>query len=82
MTSQVRVIVTAGYGTNCEMEMANACRLAGADHVDIVHLSDLLDGSVRLDDYHFLNLPAMANSEPFGLWGYSCVGSPVTGDAY
>ena len=57
MTSRVRVIVTAGYGTNCEMEMANACRLAGADHVDIVHLSDLLEGSVRLDDYNFLNLP-------------------------
>jgi len=57
MTSQIRVIVTSGYGTNCEMETANACRLAGADHVDIVHLSDLLDGSVRLDDYHFLNLP-------------------------
>ena len=57
MTSQVRVIVTAGYGTNCEMETANACKLAGADQVDIVHLSDLLDGSVCLDDYHFLNLP-------------------------
>jgi phosphoribosylformylglycinamidine (FGAM) synthase-like amidotransferase family enzyme len=57
MASEVRVIVTAGYGTNCETEMAHACRLAGADRVDVVHLSDLLDGSVRLDDYHFLNLP-------------------------
>ena len=57
MTAKVRVIVITGYGTNCEREMANACRLAGADHVDIVHLSDLLDGSVHLDDYHFLNLP-------------------------
>ena len=57
MTPQVRVIVTTGYGTNCEIETAHACRLAGADHVDIVHLSDLLDGTVRLGDYHFLNLP-------------------------
>ncbi len=57
MASKVRVIVTTGYGTNCEVEMANACRLAGADHVDIVHLSDLVDGKVKFTDYHFLNLP-------------------------
>ena len=36
--------------------MANACRLAGAEVVDIVHVSELLSGRVRLDDYHFLNL--------------------------
>lgn len=54
---KVRAIVTTGYGTNCEMEMAHACRQAGAERVDIVHVSDLLDGSVRLDGYHFLNLP-------------------------
>ncbi len=57
MGSKVKVIVTTGYGTNCEREMAYACKTAGADQVDIVHLSDILDGSVRLDDYHFLNLP-------------------------
>ncbi len=57
MASQVRVIVTTGYGTNCEMEMAHACKVAGAGHVDIVHLSDLLDGSFKLMEYHFLNLP-------------------------
>jgi len=34
-----------------------ACRLAGADVVDIVNLSELLYGEKRLDDYHFLNLP-------------------------
>ncbi len=57
MSGKVRVIVTTGYGTNCEMEMAHACSMAGADQVDIVHLSDILDGSVRITDYHFLNLP-------------------------
>jgi len=57
MGSKVRVLVTTGYGTNCEGEMAHACRRAGADHVDIVHISDLLDGTARLRDYHFLNLP-------------------------
>ncbi len=39
------------------MEMAHACRLAGSEEVDIVHISDLLSGEKRLDDYHFLNLP-------------------------
>ncbi len=54
---KVKSIVLAGNGINCEMEMAHACRLAGSDKVDIVYLYDLLSGEVRLDDYHFLNLP-------------------------
>ncbi len=57
MSDKVKVIVTTGYGTNCEVEMAHACTMAGAEQVDIVHVSDLLDGSVSLLDYHFLNLP-------------------------
>ncbi|MFH0811105.1 MAG: phosphoribosylformylglycinamidine synthase subunit PurQ [Pseudomonadota bacterium] len=54
---RVKAIVLAGNGTNCELEMAHACRTAGCDEVDIVHLSELLYGDKRLDDYHFLNLP-------------------------
>lgn len=57
MTSKVKTIVLTGNGTNCEMEMAHACRLAGADRVDIVHISELLFGEKRLSDYTFLNLP-------------------------
>jgi len=57
MSKIVRSIVVTGNGTNCETEMAHACRLAGSDVVDIVHMSDLLYGEKRLDDYHFLNLP-------------------------
>jgi phosphoribosylformylglycinamidine synthase len=53
----VKSIVLAGNGINCEMEMAHACRLAGSDVVDIVHLYDLFSGDVKLDVYHFLNLP-------------------------
>ena len=53
----VRSIVVTGYGTNCEMEMAHGCRLGGSEIVDIVHMSELLNGKRRLDDYHFLNLP-------------------------
>ncbi|MDF1614923.1 phosphoribosylformylglycinamidine synthase subunit PurQ [Desulfurivibrio dismutans] len=56
MSKQVKALVITGYGTNCEMEMAHACRLGGADQVDIVHMSELLHGEYRLDDYHLLNL--------------------------
>jgi phosphoribosylformylglycinamidine synthase len=57
MSRKVKVIVLTGNGTNCEMEMAQACKLSGADVVDIVHISELLYGEKRLDDYSFLNLP-------------------------
>lgn len=55
MAQRVRAIVISGNGTNCEREVANACRLAGAQVVDIVHISRLLAGDVALSDYHFLN---------------------------
>jgi phosphoribosylformylglycinamidine synthase len=54
---KVKAIVLYGYGINCETEMAHACRLAGADVVDIVHLNELLRAEVGLDQYHLLNLP-------------------------
>ncbi|MCX5833483.1 MAG: phosphoribosylformylglycinamidine synthase subunit PurQ [Deltaproteobacteria bacterium] len=57
MAKIVKTIVITGKGTNCEMEMAHACRLAGSDVVDIVNISELLYGEKRLADYHFLNLP-------------------------
>src|SRR5512137_2116050 len=53
----VKSIVLTGNGTNCEREMAHACRLAGSDEVDIVYIHEILNGERRLDDYHFLNLP-------------------------
>lgn len=57
MSRKVKAIILTGNGTNCEMEMAHACKIAGADIADIVHISDLLYGEKRLDDYSFLNLP-------------------------
>jgi len=57
MAAKVKAIVLTGYGTNCETEMAHACRLGGADQVDIVHMSELIRGDYVLDDYQFLNLP-------------------------
>lgn len=56
MPKQVKAIVIAGNGTNCEREVAFACKLAGADVADIVHIAELLAGRVTLEDYHFLNL--------------------------
>jgi hypothetical protein len=38
MVNKVKAIVITGYGTNCENEMAQACRLGGADQVDIAHV--------------------------------------------
>lgn len=57
MNRKVKAIVLTGNGTNCEIEMAHACKLAGADQVDIVHISELLYGEKRLAKYSFLNLP-------------------------
>ena len=57
MANKVKAIVLTGNGTNCEMEMAHACKLAGFDKIDIVHISELLFGEKRLSDYNFLNLP-------------------------
>ena len=56
MSKLVKSIVIAGNGTNCEREVANACRLAGSDVNDIVHIAELLSGRVTLDNYHFLHL--------------------------
>ena len=56
MSQKTRAIVISGNGTNCEMEMAYGCRLGGFDQVDIVHISELIYGERRLNDYHFLNL--------------------------
>lgn len=53
--AKAKAIVITGNGTNCEREVATACRLAGAD-CDIVHIAELLAGRRQLDDYQFLNL--------------------------
>ncbi len=57
MARQVRVMVLAGNGINCEMETAHACRMAGADQVDVTYLWDLAAGEARLEGYDLLCLP-------------------------
>lgn len=54
--TKLRAVVISGNGTNCETESAHACKLAGFDEVDIVHISQIMSGQTRLDDYHLINL--------------------------
>lgn len=54
--SEIKALIITGNGTNCDIEMAHACRLAGA-RADIAHISDILSGKVAIPDYQFLNLP-------------------------
>ncbi|MCK4691232.1 MAG: phosphoribosylformylglycinamidine synthase subunit PurQ, partial [Desulfuromonadales bacterium] len=56
MSKTVKAMVIAGNGTNCEREVAFACRQAGAEISEIVHIAELLAGRVNLEDYHLLNL--------------------------
>ncbi len=49
-------IVVSGNGINCERETAHANRLVGFD-VEIVHISELMEGTKSIHDYDFLNLP-------------------------
>jgi phosphoribosylformylglycinamidine synthase len=57
MSHKVRALVLAGNGINCEKETAYACKLAGADQVDIVYIWDLAANKASLDSYQFLIFP-------------------------
>ncbi|HUT76923.1 MAG TPA: phosphoribosylformylglycinamidine synthase subunit PurQ [Polyangia bacterium] len=57
MARQVRVLVLTGNGINCELETAHACRLAGADQVEVRYLWDLASGSSSLAGYGMVCLP-------------------------
>jgi phosphoribosylformylglycinamidine synthase subunit PurQ / glutaminase len=56
MKHAVRAITISGNGTNCEIETAFAFRTAGAEVSDIVHISRIIAGQVKLSDYHVLAL--------------------------
>ncbi len=51
-----KAIVISGYGINCENETAHALTLAGADS-KIVHLSKLMHGEEKLEDYQIMLIP-------------------------
>ncbi len=52
-----KVLVLAGYGINCEIETAHACRKTGFSTVDIVHQADILSGDVDPENYDFFICP-------------------------
>ena len=57
MASDVRcrALVLTGFGLNCEAETASAFAQAGAEAKE-VHLNDLLDGRIKLDEFHVLTI--------------------------
>ena len=52
----VKVVVLSGFGLNCEVETEHAFKMAGA-RVERVHLTDLLDGSRHLSEFHIVAFP-------------------------
>ncbi len=53
MKKQVNALVLTGYGLNCDQETAYALEKAGACATK-VHINSLIDGSVKLDNFHLL----------------------------
>lgn len=51
-----KVLVLTGYGINCDIETQHAFKLAGAD-AERVHLTDLINGTKKLADFHILAFP-------------------------
>ncbi len=51
-----KILVLTGYGINCDIETKHAFELAEG-RAERVHFNDLLNGKVKLIDYHILALP-------------------------
>jgi phosphoribosylformylglycinamidine synthase len=51
--TNVKTLVLAGYGLNCDHETVYAFELAGAI-AHRVHINSLIDGSVKLEDYQIM----------------------------
>ncbi len=56
MSSKVKAIILSGDGINCELESKHAFILAGIS-AEIIHIQELIQGSVKLSNYHILCLP-------------------------
>lgn len=53
---KVKVAIFTGYGINSDNELAAAFRRTGAT-VDMVHITDLLNGKAKLEDYQIVAFP-------------------------
>ncbi len=54
---KIKAIALTGHGINCEMETAEALKLAGFDQVDIAHLNQVTSGQAHLSDYQIIVFP-------------------------
>jgi len=54
--SGVKVLVAAGFGINCQEEMAAAWKAGGAD-AEVVHLNELFAGTRSLGEFHVFCIP-------------------------
>ncbi|MFH1056546.1 MAG: phosphoribosylformylglycinamidine synthase I [Candidatus Micrarchaeota archaeon] len=52
---EVKTLVLTGYGINCDFEVANAFKMAGA-HADRIHFNEILQKKL-LEQYHILAIP-------------------------
>ena len=50
---EVKALVLTGYGLNCDIETAHACRLAGAI-AERVHINDVIRSDFPLNDYRIM----------------------------
>ena len=51
-----KALILTGYGINCDIETQHAFKLAGAD-AERVHLTDLINGTRKLSEFHILAFP-------------------------
>lgn len=51
-----RALVLKVAGTNCDLETCRAFEIAGAEW-SLVHINELIDGSVRMNDFSIIALP-------------------------
>lgn len=56
MKKKTKILVFSGYGLNCEEEAAFGFTEAGGQ-ADIVHINDVIDGTVKLSSYDILMFP-------------------------
>ncbi len=53
----IKTAILFGYGINCQDETEYACRSAGSGVVKKIHVNKFLNGTERIEDYHFLIFP-------------------------
>lgn len=53
----IKAVVLYGYGLNCQDETVHACKVAGFEHVEKIHINRFLNGSRKLSEFHLLVIP-------------------------